>query len=101
MTQLIINNVTGVTLPYNISICNVYGNLCIPVATVNTAIPPQAIITLPAPYDIAPAIGVKVVDLLGCEKFMIINCVEVPPKEKQFQDGDDVYFMNYEIYQFQ
>jgi len=101
MTQLVINNVTGVTIPYNIFICNVYGNNCQIVATVNTVIPPVATITLPSPFDTAPAIGVKVVDSLGCEKFLIINCIELPPIPKQFQDGDYFYFMDYDIYQFQ
>lgn len=101
MTQLIINNVTGLTLPYDVYICNVYGNDCQIVATVNTTIPPQAVITLPIEFENAPAIGVKVIDVTGCEKFIVLNCIELPPREKQFQDGDDFYFMNYEIYQFQ
>jgi hypothetical protein len=100
MTQLQINNVTGLTLPYEIYICNVYGNDCILFATVNTLIPPQAIITLPVEFDTAPAIGVKIINPT-CEKFIVLNCVEIPPIEKQFQDGDDFFFMNYEIYQFQ
>ena len=100
MTQLQINNVTGLTLPYEIYICNVYGNNCVLVATVNTLIPPQAIITLPVEFDTAPAIGVKVVNST-CEKLFILNCVELPPRPKQFQDGDYFYFMDYDIYQFQ
>jgi len=74
---------------------------CILVATVNTAIPPSATIVLPPAFDMAPAIGVKIIDGVGCEKFMILNCVDLPPKGKQFQDGDYFYFMNYDIYQFQ
>lgn len=101
MTQLILNNVTGVTLPYQIYICNVYANACILVATVNVAIPPSITITLPPPFDMAPAIGVKIIDSVGCEKFEVLNCINLPPIEKQFQDGDDFYFMNYNIYQFQ
>jgi hypothetical protein len=101
MGQLVINNVTGITLPYEIYVCNVYGNGCILVATVNTAIPPSATIVLPPAFDMAPAIGVKIIDGVGCEKFMILNCVDLPPKGKQFQDGDYFYFMNYDIYQFQ
>jgi hypothetical protein len=100
MTQLQINNVTGLTTPYQIYICDVYGNQCILVATVNTAIPPTVTITLPPEFDTAPAIGVRVVDLY-CEKFVIINCKELPPIFKQFQDGDDFFFMDYSIYQFQ
>jgi hypothetical protein len=100
MTQLQINNVTGLTIPYQIYICDVYGNQCILVATVNTAIPPTVTITLPPEFDTAPAIGVRLNDLY-CEKFVIINCKGLPPADKQFQDGDDFFFMDYSIYQFQ
>ena len=100
MTQLIINNVTGITIPYQIYICNVYGNSCVLVASVNTTIPPAANITLPSPFDVSPAIGVKIKDPF-CERFIILNCVDLPPKGKQFQDGDYFIFMDYDIYQFQ
>ena len=100
MTQLQINNVTGLTLPYQIFICDVYGNQCVLVASVNTTIPPTVTITLPIQFNTAPAIGVKLINLY-CEKFVVINCNELPPVDKQFQDGDDFFFMDYSIYQFQ
>jgi hypothetical protein len=100
MTQLIISNVTGITSPYEIYVCNVYGNSCVLVATVNTPIPPQVEITLSAPFDTAPAIGVKIVNPY-CEKFVLLYCTDIPPKGKQFQDGDFFFFMDYDIYQFQ
>jgi hypothetical protein len=99
MTQLQINNVTGLTIPYQIYICDVYGNQCVLVASVNTNIPPSATITLPPQFNTAPAIGVKLNDTF-CEKLVIINCNELL-NYKQFQDGDDVFFMDYNIYQFQ
>lgn len=100
MTQIQINNVTGLTLPYEIFICNVYGNNCVLVATVNTTIPPVVTITLPPQYDMAPAIGILIKDLL-CERFITLNCLDLPPIFKQFQDGDEFFFMDYSIYQFQ
>tara|TARA_R110000868_G_scaffold110762_3_gene299695 strand:- start:1034 stop:1336 length:303 start_codon:yes stop_codon:yes gene_type:complete len=100
MTQLQINNVTGVTLPYDIFICDIYGNQCILVATINVAIPPTITITLPIEFNMAPAIGIKIITP-DCEKFLILNCNELTPIEKQFQDGDDFFFMDYSIYQFQ
>lgn len=99
MTQLQINNVTGLTIPYQIYICDVYGNQCVLVASVNTNIPPSATITLPPQFNTAPAIGVKLNDTF-CEKLVIINCNELL-NHKQFQDGDDFFFMDYSIYQFQ
>lgn len=100
MTQIQIYNVSGLTLPYNIFICNVYGNNCVLVATVNTTIPPVATITLPSQFNMAPAIGVLLKDAY-CERFVIINCNELPPIPKQFQDGDYFFFMDYDIYEFQ
>jgi hypothetical protein len=100
MTQLVISNVTGLTIPYQIYICDVYGNNCAIVATVNTAIPPMVTITLPSQFNMSPAIGVLVKDLY-CERFIVLNCVNLPPVGKQFQDGDYFFFMDYSIYQFQ
>jgi len=99
MTQLQINNVTGLTIPYQIYICDVYGNQCVLVATVNTAIPPTVTITLPLQFNTAPAIGVKLNDTF-CEKLVIINCNELL-NHKQFQDGDEFFFMDYNVFQFQ
>ena len=99
MTQLEIYNVTGLTIPYQIYICDVYGNQCVLVASVNTNIPPSATITLPPQFNTAPAIGVKLYDTF-CEKLVIINCNELL-NHKQFQDGDEFFFMDYSIYQFQ
>lgn len=101
MTQIQINNVTGVSLPYDMYICDVFGNNCILVATISNPIPPSLTITLPPIFNTAPAVGVKIIGSDGCEKFVIINCIETGPVEKQFQDGDDFFFMNYDIYQFQ
>jgi hypothetical protein len=100
MTQLMISNVTGLTIPYQIYVCDVYGNNCAIVATVNTTIPPMASITLPPQFDTSPAIGVLVKDLY-CERFIVLNCISLPPEGKQFQDGDYMFFMDYSIYQFQ
>ena len=100
MTQLIINNVTGLTIPYQIYICDVYGNNCSIVATVNTTIPPSVTITLPPQFDTAPAIGVLLKDLT-CERFLVIDCINLIHKPKQFQDSEYFFFMDYEIYQFE
>ena len=100
MTQLHIHHITGVTLPYDIYICDVYGNQCILVATINVAVPPTITITLPIQFNTAPAIGLKIITP-DCEKFVIINCDELPPVGKQFQDGDTFFFMDYSVYEFQ
>jgi len=96
MTQLHIHNITGVTLPYDIYICDVYGNQCILVATINVAVPPAITIILPIEFNTAPAIGIKIITP-DCEKFLILNC----DVGKQFQDGDTFLFMDYSVYEFQ
>jgi hypothetical protein len=74
MTQIDIISVTGVTLPFNLFVCDVYGNQCVLVTTIYVPIPPSIFITLPIQFNTAPAIGIKLTDALGCEKFEIYNC---------------------------
>ena len=74
MGQLLINTVTGFTVPFSAYTCDVYGNQCVLVTTIYTPIPPSIFITLPIQFNTAPAIGIKLTDALGCEKFEIYNC---------------------------
>ena len=76
MTQLQIHQITGATLPYDIYICDVYGNQCILVATINVAVPPTITITIPSQFNTAPAVGIKLIDSLGCEIFKIVDCTQ-------------------------
>jgi hypothetical protein len=74
MTKIDILSVTGVSTPFNVFICDAYGNQCVLISTVNTVIPPEIPIILPFQFNTAPAIGLKIIDNFGCEKFEIINC---------------------------
>jgi hypothetical protein len=100
MTQLIINNITTGTLvpPFSGYVCTVYNVGCVYVGQITTT---PVTITLPPAFNMAPAIGFKLIDSTGCEKFGVLPCIDLPPVEKQFQDGDDFYFMDWEIFQFQ
>jgi len=98
MTQIEITGVSGVTLPYNLYACDVYGNQCVLVATINATVPPSISIVLPIEFNSAPAIGIKLIDSLGCEKFGIIYCDE---KGKIYQDGEVFIFMDANIYIFE
>jgi hypothetical protein len=100
MTQLIINNITTGTLvpPFSGYVCTVYNVGCVYVGQITTT---PVTITLPPAFNMAPAIGFKLIDSTGCEKFGVLPCIDIPPEEKQFQDGDDFYFMSWDIYQFQ
>ena len=99
MTSILINNILGLTYPYNIYVCDVYGNSCIYIAEVTTSIPPTIEIVLPLQFNTAPAVGIKIIASNGCERFKIFDCV--PPIEKQFQDYEFFDFMDDIRYTFQ
>ena len=91
MTQIEITGVSGVTLPYDLYACDVYGNQCVLISTINTQVPPSISIVLPTAFNSAPAVGIKIIDSLGCEKFGIIYC---DAKGKIYQDGEICLFHN-------
>jgi hypothetical protein len=67
VSNLVLDNVTGIDLPYNVWACDIYGNNCILIATINTSIPPTITIPLPPLFDTYPGILIKVTDSLDCE----------------------------------
>jgi hypothetical protein len=76
MTQVRIDNITGVNYPIDIYVADVYGNNRIYLATVVSGpVPPElAYTTLPPLFDNAPAVMVIVIDANNCEKFEIVPC---------------------------
>jgi len=98
MQQLTLYSIVGLVPPFSGYVCDVYGNQCEYVGTIITT---PITITLPPSFDMAPAIGFKLIDSTGCEKFMVLYCGEKVVTIKQFQDGDDFFFMDYVIYDFQ
>jgi hypothetical protein len=74
MTTIDITNITGLTYPYNIYVCDIYGNNCILISTVFTTIPPSNTILLPPQFNTSPSVGIKIITPDGCEKFKIIDC---------------------------
>jgi hypothetical protein len=98
MTQLIINTITGFLPPFSGYACNSYGNQCVYIGEITVT---PVTITLPPQFNTAPVIGLKLIDTSGCEKFRTLLCIDDPLIEKQFQDLQDFFFMDYEIYQFQ
>lgn len=100
MTQIQINSITGSDYPYTLYACDVYGNQCLLIAT----IPPTAtfplVITLPPQFNGSPAVGLKMIDTLGCELFGILYCTG-NNTAKIFEDGEIFLFMDAEIFIFQ
>ena len=72
MTSIQISDITGLSFPYNVYICDVFGNQCILVATILDGVPPAETIYLPPLFNSAPAVGVRIVSH-DCERFKIVN----------------------------
>jgi hypothetical protein len=98
MTNLTINSITGLVPPYSGFACDVYGNQCVYIGQITVT---PVTITLPPQFDTAPAIGLKLIDSTGCERLITLICIDEGNIEKQFQDGDLFFFMDYQIFQFQ
>ena len=98
MTQITINGVIGFVPPFSGYACDVYGNNCYYLGLINVI---PTVITLPPQFDLVPAIGLKLVDTTGCEKIEEVVCSGEIEIAKQFQDGNEFFFMDLEIYQFQ
>ena len=102
MTQITLNSITGLTYPYTVYVCNVYGLNCVLLAVVNTNVPAPVSILLPSPqFDMAPAVGIKIVTSDGCVRFEIVNCTSQDEGQKQFQDLELFDFMDGTPYYFQ
>jgi hypothetical protein len=97
MGQLLINTVTGFTVPFSAYTCDVYGNQCVYLGVIS-ALP--TLLTLPPQFNMAPAIGLKIIGS-SCERFEILYCADIPPQAKQFQDSEFFFFMDNEIFRFQ
>jgi hypothetical protein len=79
MTSIILNSITGLTYPYDIYVCDVYGNNCGYISQINTPVPASVEIVLPPPFSTAPAVGIKIITSDGCERFRIIDCIYLTP----------------------
>ena len=71
--QVTITSVSGLTPPFSAYCCNVYGNQCV---YVGLGVITPITITLPLQFNTAPAVGIKLIDSLGCEIFKIVDCTQ-------------------------
>jgi hypothetical protein len=100
MTQLIITNVFNFSVPFNVWGCDIYGNNCILIATINDNIPPIITLTLPPLFDTYPGLTLKFTNCVNCDYSEFLLC-DLFPTTKQFQDGELFYFMDGLEYDFQ
>jgi hypothetical protein len=79
MTSIILNSITGLNYPYDIYVCDVYGNNCGYISQINTPVPASVEIVLPPPFNVAPAVGIKIITSDGCERFNVYDCIYITP----------------------
>ena len=91
MTSLQFSSIFGLNFPYTVYICDVFGAQCILVAYIDTDVPIDNLFVLPPQFNMAPAIGVKVITSDGCEKFKVLYC---SADIKEFMNLEDFFFMD-------
>jgi hypothetical protein len=69
-----ITSVTG-TSPYNVYVCDIFGTNCNLVGTIVGTVPPVYSFSIPAMFNYAQVVIVKVIDSNNCETFHIETCV--------------------------
>ena len=99
MLVIQLNSITGATPPYDLYLCDVYGNQCAVLATINTPIPPSITLNVPSQFNNVPAIGLKIIDVNCCEQFGIIYCGD--SNGKIFQSSEVFLFQDANIYIFE
>lgn len=78
MQTITLNSISGLNLPYTVYVCDVFGNNCTVLSTIVSTVPPTFTFILPPPFDVIPAIGIKIITSDGCERFEIYNCYVTP-----------------------
>ena len=81
MTSIILNSIIGLTYPYDIYVCDVYGNNCGYISQINTPVPASVEIVLPPPFNMSPSVGIKIITSDGCERFRVIDCIYITPTQ--------------------
>lgn len=75
MENIIISQITGLTPPYEIYICNFIGNDCQFMEIVNDNVPPIKVYPIPSIFSGAPALTVKIIQTTDdCEKIQNVVC---------------------------
>lgn len=81
MATITLNGITG-NSPYNITVCDGFGNNCVNFPSVPGVTPIN--LTLPALYDSAPITMVTILDSSGCSRMELFYCDDVYPENVCF-----------------
>ena len=77
MVQIRITEISGGTYPIEVILSDIYGNNETSLATINSGpVPPVQTYnsTIPAIFQTAPEVMLKLIDANGCEIFKILDC---------------------------
>lgn len=80
MNNVTISSITGLIPPFSAYCCNVYGNQCVYIGTITTT---PITLTLPSQFNMAPAVGILLIDSTGCERFETFVCYQPSPSMTQ------------------
>jgi hypothetical protein len=61
MNVIEITNIQNQSPPFDIYVCNVYGNDCYLVGIITANVPPSVEVFLPPQFATAPAVGIKLI----------------------------------------
>jgi hypothetical protein len=92
-----INSISG-TPPYDIYVCDITLTSCFLVSG-STVITPPLQFAVPSPLSNVTSLILKIIDSLGCEKFILLTCGEF--YGKQFEDFEVFMFQDFDIYLFE
>ena len=79
-----ISSISG-TSPFQIWVCDYYGNQCQLIDTVTGPVPPAVYYNLPAAFMYAPVVTIKIIDSLGCETSTLYYCIDPTPTKTPTQ----------------
>jgi len=73
-----ISSISG-TSPFQIWVCDYYGNQCQLIDTITGPVPPAVYYNLPVAFMYAPVVTIKIIDSLGCETSTLYYCIDPTP----------------------
>jgi hypothetical protein len=92
-----LTSVSGLS-PYDIYVCDITDTYCFLVYSATT-IPPLFSFIVPPPLDNVTSLLLKMVDMNGCENFILLSCGTYYGKE--FENDEVFLFMDNIIYLFE
>ena len=74
MTQIELSGFTGMSIPFDVYCCDIYGNNCILIATISTNVPPTIIIPLPPIFQTYSSVLLRFSNCVNCDYQELLYC---------------------------